>query len=163
MFLLYSDKAVKIATACLIKKVPMSDKSYKPEQATLEQWREMATKQMKGKTPEELTWNTAEGIDVKCLYTQEDIADLEYTNTLPGTAPYIRGPQATMYAGRPWTIRQYAGFSTAKSPMLFTVKPWRPVARVFQWPLIWPRTAVTTPTIHESLVMSVRLALRLTQ
>ncbi|WP_101756991.1 methylmalonyl-CoA mutase [Oceanicoccus sp. KOV_DT_Chl] len=90
----------------------MSD--YKPKQASVEEWKAMATKQMKGKSPDELTWHTAEGIDVKCLYTAEDIAGLEYTNTMPGTAPYIRGPQATMYAGRPWTIRQYAGFSTAE-------------------------------------------------
>ncbi|MDH3711830.1 MAG: methylmalonyl-CoA mutase family protein, partial [Cyclobacteriaceae bacterium] len=69
---------------------------------------------MKGLTPEEMVWQTPEGIDLKCLYTAEDISDLEYTNTMPGIAPYIRGPQATMYAGRPWTIRQYAGFSTAE-------------------------------------------------
>ncbi|MFA7554413.1 MAG: methylmalonyl-CoA mutase [Spongiibacteraceae bacterium] len=90
----------------------MSD--YKPKIADVAQWKELATKQMKGKSPDDLTWDTAEGIDVKCLYTQEDLQGLEYTNTMPGTAPYIRGPQATMYAGRPWTIRQYAGFSTAE-------------------------------------------------
>ena len=95
----------------------MSD--YKPEPSSVEQWKELATKQMKGKSPDELTWDTAEGIAVKCLYTQEDTADLEYTNTMPGTAPYIRGPQATMYAGRPWTIRQYAGFSTAEESNAF--------------------------------------------
>lgn len=97
----------------------MSDNSYKPEQPTLEEWKELATKQLKGKSPEELTWHTPEGIDLKCLYTAEDIEGLEYTNTLPGTAPYIRGPQATMYAGRPWTIRQYAGFSTAEESNAF--------------------------------------------
>ena len=95
----------------------MSD--YKPKQASLEEWKQLATKQMKGKSPDELTWKTPEGIDLKCLYTAEDIEGLEYTNTLPGTAPYIRGPQATMYAGRPWTIRQYAGFSTAEESNAF--------------------------------------------
>ena len=95
----------------------MSD--YKPKQASLDEWKELATKQMKGKSPDELTWETPEGIDLKCLYTAEDIEGLEYTNTLPGTAPYIRGPQATMYAGRPWTIRQYAGFSTAEESNAF--------------------------------------------
>jgi methylmalonyl-CoA mutase len=95
----------------------MSD--YKPEIATVQQWKEAAIKQMKGKNPDDLTWHTAEGIDVKCLYTQEDLGGLEYTNTMPGTAPYIRGPQATMYAGRPWTIRQYAGFSTAEESNAF--------------------------------------------
>ena len=92
----------------------MSDNNYKPRKASLEEWTELATRQMKGLTPEEMTWQTPEGIDLKCLYTAEDIQDLEYANTMPGIAPYIRGPQATMYAGRPWTIRQYSGFSTAE-------------------------------------------------
>ena len=93
----------------------MSDNEYKPAKATPEEWEELARKQLRGKPLEDLTWNTAEGIDVKPLYTQADTAGLEYTDTMPGMAPYIRGPQATMYAGRPWTIRQYAGFSTAKA------------------------------------------------
>ncbi|MDB3855932.1 methylmalonyl-CoA mutase [Halieaceae bacterium] len=92
----------------------MSDNGYTPEKATVEQWAELAEKQMRGKSMDSLIWNTAEGIDVKPLYTQADVADLKYADTMPGMAPYIRGPQATMYAGRPWTIRQYAGFSTAK-------------------------------------------------
>ncbi len=92
---------------------------YKPEQVSVDQWREFATQQMKGTSIDSLTWETAEGIDIKCLYTQEDIADLEFTDTMPGIAPYIRGPQATMYAGRPWTIRQYAGFSTAEESNAF--------------------------------------------
>ncbi|MFT5692928.1 MAG: methylmalonyl-CoA mutase [Oceanicoccus sp.] len=95
----------------------MSD--YKPEQVSVDQWREFATQQMKGTSPDSLTWNTAEGIDIKCLYTQQDTADLKFTDTMPGMAPYIRGPQATMYAGRPWTIRQYAGFSTAEESNAF--------------------------------------------
>lgn len=95
----------------------MSD--YKPEQVSVDQWREFATQQMKGASPDSLTWETAEGIDIKCLYTQQDTADLKFTDTMPGMAPYIRGPQATMYAGRPWTIRQYAGFSTAEESNAF--------------------------------------------
>jgi methylmalonyl-CoA mutase len=79
----------------------------------IEKWQELATKQMKGKALDSLSWQTPEGIRVKPLYTAEDIEGLESTNTLPGLAPYVRGPMATMYAGRPWTIRQYAGFSTA--------------------------------------------------
>ena len=79
-----------------------------------EKWQELATKQMKGKPTESLQWQTPEGISVKPLYTAEDIEELESVNTLPGIDPYVRGPMATMYAGRPWTIRQYAGFSTAK-------------------------------------------------
>lgn len=83
------------------------------EHPKLQEWKELATKQMKGKPVESLDWNTPEGIKVKPLYTAEDLENLP-ANTLPGMEPYMRGPMATMYAGRPWTIRQYAGFSTAK-------------------------------------------------
>jgi methylmalonyl-CoA mutase len=82
-------------------------------------WVELAKKQMKGRSPEELVWETPEGIKVKPLYTAEDIETLENVNTLPGFPPYVRGPMATMYSGRPWTIRQYAGFSTAKDSNAF--------------------------------------------
>jgi methylmalonyl-CoA mutase len=86
---------------------------------TLAEWQALAIKQMKGLTPEEMEWHTPEGVPIKVLYTQEDVKDLKYTNTMPGLAPYVRGPQATMYAGRPWTIRQYAGFSTAEASNAF--------------------------------------------
>ncbi len=92
----------------------MSDKKY-----TYEEWAALATKQMKGMTPEEMEWHTPEGVPIKVLYTQDDVKDLEYNNTFPGMAPYVRGPMATMYAGRPWTIRQYAGFSTAEESNAF--------------------------------------------
>lgn len=82
-------------------------------------WQELAEKQMKGKSIDTLNWNTPEGITVKPLYTAEDIEGLDSVNTLPGMDPYVRGPMATMYAGRPWTIRQYAGFSTAKESNAF--------------------------------------------
>lgn len=82
-------------------------------------WVELATKQMKGKSPEELVWETPEEIKIKPLYTAEDIEGMEHVNTLPGFPPYVRGPMATMYAGRPWTIRQYAGFSTARESNAF--------------------------------------------
>ncbi|MCB1706078.1 MAG: methylmalonyl-CoA mutase, partial [Halioglobus sp.] len=97
----------------------MSDKIYDKSSATPENWRELATKQSKGKSPDELVWHTAEDIDVKPLYTAADMADLEYADTMPGMSPYLRGPQATMYTGRPWTIRQYAGFSTAEESNAF--------------------------------------------
>ncbi|HUV08123.1 MAG TPA: methylmalonyl-CoA mutase family protein, partial [Spirochaetia bacterium] len=84
------------------------------EHPDIEKWRELAGKSLKGKPFESLNWMTPEGIPVKPLYTDEDLEALECINTLPGLSPYIRGPQATMYAQRPWTIRQYAGFSTAK-------------------------------------------------
>ena len=89
------------------------------ERPDTEKWRELAEKSLKGKPLESLNWMTPEGIHVKPLYTAEDLEDLEFVNTLPGLAPYIRGPQATMYAQRPWTIRQYAGFSTAKESNKF--------------------------------------------
>jgi methylmalonyl-CoA mutase len=78
-------------------------------------WLQLARKQLKGKALEDLNWDTPEGIRVKPLYTADDLTHLEHLDSLPGFAPYVRGPMATMYAGRPWTIRQYAGFSTAKA------------------------------------------------
>ena len=80
-------------------------------------WRTLAEQERKGKSPDELTWRTPEGIAVKPLYTAADLADME--QTLPGFAPFTRGVRATMYAGRPWTIRQYGGFSTAAETNAF--------------------------------------------
>ncbi len=85
----------------------------------LKKWTEIAEKEMKGKSVDTLSWMTPEGIKVKPLYTAEDLEGMESVNTLPGMAPYVRGPMATMYTGRPWTIRQYAGFSTAKESNAF--------------------------------------------
>jgi methylmalonyl-CoA mutase len=86
-------------------------------------WKTLAEKQMKGRSVDTLVWQTPEGIDVKALYTAADLealADEGYdTNSIPGAAPFVRGPQPTMYAGRPWTIRQYAGFSTAEDSNAF--------------------------------------------
>ena len=82
-------------------------------------WAALARKDLKGAAPETLTWNTLEGIAVKPLYTAADTAPLPHMNSLPGLAPYTRGVRATMYAGRPWTIRQYAGFSTAEESNAF--------------------------------------------
>ena len=97
----------------------MTDK--KIEVPTLEQWKDKANKQLgkNNKTLDDLTWHTPEGIDIKAVYTAEDLQGLEYANTMPGMMPFIRGPQATMYAVRPWTIRQYAGFSTAEASNAF--------------------------------------------
>ena len=92
---------------------------YDPESTTLSAWAGLVAKQSKGLKPEDFTWHTPEGIPLKTLYTAEDLEGLPYTNTLPGLSPYIRGPQATMYAGRRWTIRQYAGFSTAEASNAF--------------------------------------------
>ncbi len=89
------------------------------EHPELTRWKKLAEKQMKGNSVDTLTWDTPEGIPVKPLYTAEDLENMEHVNTLPGMEPYVRGPMATMYAGRPWTIRQYAGFSTAKESNAF--------------------------------------------
>ncbi len=85
----------------------------------LADWEKASAKAAPGGDVRNLNWTTPDGIEVKPLYTAADTADLPYTNTLPGFAPYIRGPQPTMYAGRPWTIRQYAGFSTAEESNAF--------------------------------------------
>ena len=89
------------------------------EQPTKQTWAELASKQMKGKSVDTLDWMTPEGIKVKALYTAEDLEGIESVNSFPGLPPYTRGPMSTMYAGRPWTIRQYAGFSTAKESNAF--------------------------------------------
>ena len=94
-------------------------RDYQPRPATLAEWEALVAKQSKGLTPDDLTWLTPEGIDLKPLYTQADTADLPFMDSLPGLEPFIRGPQATMYVGRRWTIRQYAGFSTAEESNAF--------------------------------------------
>jgi len=83
------------------------------------QWEALAARELRGRSLEDLTWNTLEGIPVKPLYTEADIQGLEHLGSVPGIAPFTRGPRATMYAGRPWTIRQYAGFSTAEESNAF--------------------------------------------
>ena len=87
--------------------------------ATLAQWQKAAAKSAPGGNLDALSWHTPEGLTLKSLYTAADTAGLAYTDTLPGFEPFIRGPQATMYAVRPWTIRQYAGFSTAEESNAF--------------------------------------------
>ncbi len=87
--------------------------------ATLKDWQRAAAKSVPGGDVAALNWLTPEGLTVKPLYTAADLAGLPDVDTLPGFAPYLRGPQATMYALRPWTIRQYAGFSTAEASNAF--------------------------------------------
>ena len=89
------------------------------EKSKHDRWRERAARELKTRTPDDLVWQTPEGIAVNPLYTEDDIAGLGHLGSLPGEAPFLRGPRATMYAGRPWTIRQYAGFSTAEESNAF--------------------------------------------
>jgi len=90
-----------------------------PPRTDLERWRELAAKELRGKDVAGLAWETPEGLRVDPLYTAADLEKLEGLDTLPGLFPYLRGVRATMYANRPWTIRQYGGFSTAEETNAF--------------------------------------------
>jgi methylmalonyl-CoA mutase len=90
----------------------------------LSAWTELVTRELRGKSPESLDWHTSEGITVKPLYTAANLEAIEvagfpWRDAIPGVPPYLRGPRATMYANRPWTIRQYSGFSTAEESNRF--------------------------------------------
>jgi len=87
--------------------------------SSLKDWEKKASSELEGKPSSSVNWNTLEDIEIKPLYTSEDLENLGYSETLPGFSPFIRGPHATMYSGRPWTIRQYAGFSTAEESNKF--------------------------------------------
>ena len=90
-----------------------------PDSSNLAAWEKAAAKSAPNGDVSALNWVTPEGITVKPLYTKGDTDNLPHADTLPGFEPYLRGPQATMYAVRPWTIRQYAGFSTAEESNAF--------------------------------------------
>jgi methylmalonyl-CoA mutase len=94
-------------------------KSDMPNSDQLDGWKKAAAKSAPGGNVDALNWVTPEGLTVKPLYTKKDVDALPYADTLPGFAPYLRGPQPTMYAVKPWTIRQYAGFSTAEASNAF--------------------------------------------
>jgi methylmalonyl-CoA mutase len=87
--------------------------------ADLGAWRELASRELGGRDPDELAWRTPEDILIQPIYTAADLEALEYVDTIPGAFPFLRGPRATMYANRPWTLRQYAGFSTAEESNRF--------------------------------------------
>jgi len=98
--------------------------SRKPQSLGIEEWQRLAEAELRGKPLEGLDWHTPEGIAVKPLYTEADLERIEaagfpWREALPGVPPYLRGPRATMYANRPWTIRQYSGFSTAEESNRF--------------------------------------------
>src|SRR5574343_2039397 len=95
----------------------MSEKFF--DSNNLEAWEKVAAKQAPGGDVNNLVWNTPEGLEVKALYTKKDVDGLEFADTLPGVAPFLRCPKPTMYAVKPWTIRQYAGFSTAEASNAF--------------------------------------------
>ena len=93
-------------------RVPITNEAFK-------EWEEKARSELKGNDLSGPNWQTPEGIELKALYTASDLEKLEWIDSLPGLFPFIRGPKASMYAGRPWTIRQYAGFSTAEESNRF--------------------------------------------
>jgi len=107
------------ATTTFVYNWRMNQEDSLPNSAQLDAWRAAAAKSAPGGDVNNLNWHTPEGLIVKPLYTAADTARLPLADTLPGFAPYLRGPQATMYAVRPWTIRQYAGFSTAEESNAF--------------------------------------------
>ncbi|HMG28433.1 MAG TPA: methylmalonyl-CoA mutase family protein, partial [Acidimicrobiia bacterium] len=94
----------------------MADRDF--PRKSRQEWRALAEAEVKGDV-DRLRWVTPEGIEVDPLYTAADLEDLEAVDTLPGFEPFVRGIRATMYANRPWTIRQYAGFSTAEESNAF--------------------------------------------
>ncbi len=85
----------------------------------LANWRSLASEELRGKDLDELVWTSPDGLSIRPLYTAHDLDGLEHSDTLPGLFPFLRGPRATMYANRPWTLRQYAGFSTAEESNAF--------------------------------------------
>ena len=89
------------------------------EQSAFEKWTLLAQKELKGKSPEDLTKHTAENIPIQPVYSEQHLPNEFDANAMPGIFPYVRGPYATMYTNRPWTIRQYAGFSTASASNAF--------------------------------------------
>jgi methylmalonyl-CoA mutase len=111
-------------TACIgpravRKPAPQAGAEETMTDKTTKDWAALAAKELRTRPLDELTWATPEGFAVKPLYTAADLEGLESAGSLPGFAPFLRGVRATMYAGRPWTIRQYAGFSTAEESNAF--------------------------------------------
>jgi hypothetical protein len=115
--------AAKHAVGRMTKERAMADasktKTGSGAAETLGEWSEVATKELRGRALEDLVWQSPDGLPIRPLYTAADLEGLEHHDTLPGLFPFLRGPRATMYANRPWTLRQYAGFSTAEESNAF--------------------------------------------
>ena len=102
-----------------MSKSSSSNTSPRDEAQAREEWEKLAAKELRGKDLEDLVWTSPDGLPIRPLYSASDLEGLEHTNTMPGMFPFVRGPRATMYANRPWTLRQYAGFSTAEESNAF--------------------------------------------
>ena len=127
------------------------------------QWAKQASAELKGRDLETIATKTAEGIDIAPLYTEADLEGLEHLGSLPGEAPFTRGPRATMYTARPWTIRQYAGFSTAEETNKFFHKALKAGQKACLLLLILQRIEAMIQIMHGYAVMWARLAWPLTQ
>lgn len=124
----------------------MNTPSESNGESRIAQWEKAAAKSAPDGRLEDLNWRTPDGITVKPLYTAEDVQGLAHADTLPGFPPYVRGPQATMYAVRPWTFGSTLAFRRRKNRTRFIAKPWPQGGRACRWHLIWPLTAVMTRT-----------------
>ena len=114
----------------------------------IDEWQSLAARELKNDSVDSLTWKTPEGIDVKPLYSAADLEGFSHLDTMPGFAPYVRGPRATMYAGRPWTVRQVRGvLYRGRVKRLLSKKIWRRDRPGFRSLSIWPPIEVTTPII----------------
>ena len=125
---------------------------------SMDEWRARADKELRDRTTDDLVWRTPEGIDIRAVYTADDLDEISWADSLPGFAPFVGGPKATMYAVRPWTIRQYAGFSTAEESNAFYRKASLAVRRGCPLPSIWRPIAATTATTRAWPAMLARRA-----
>ena len=107
-------------------------------------WQEIAAKELRGRDPADLTWNTLEGIAVDPIYTADDLHGLTHLEGLPGQEPFTRGVKATMYADALGQSANMRDVPQRKPPMHFIAKPWLRGSRAFPWRLIWPRIAAMT-------------------
>lgn len=125
-------------------------------------WEELATKELRGKPLESLEWDTLEGIKVKPLYAEDDLAGMDHLGNTPGMEPFTRGVKATMYAGRPGPSANTRASRPPRNRTPFTARRWPPVSKVSRSLSIWPRTAATIPITRAWWAMSVRPVWRLT-
>lgn len=128
--------------------------------SNVQEWQQLANKELsrREKTVDSLVQQTAEGIAIKPLYTEADLDNLEVTGTLPGLPPYVRGPRATMYTTQPWTIRQYAGFSTAKESNAFYRRNLAAGQKGLSVAFDLAATEATTPITHAWRATSAKRA-----
>lgn len=129
----------------------MADKQDKKKR-----WEELAQAELKGKSPAALSAHTAEGIDIAPLYTSADLDGLDHLDSVPGEAPFTRGPRATMYTVRPGLSANMPDFPPQKKPINFSTKPLMPGKKDCRLLLIWPPTGAMIQTMHGCAAMLAR-------